>query len=565
MRKEMANRIRIVLEHSKEQYALPVNFFLGIYLFLFTFIVGQFLLTFPRFSEYKLIFWGENKILENVQFLFFMLAGILSLRIAWLTVIQVEKPLIWIFYLSFSLGLFFIAMEEIAWGQQFLQFNTPESIKAFNVQNEFTLHNVAFLQNRTDFLNFLFGIGGVLGLWIGAKSEYRRISIPNILSIWFFAIFVLSALGVFNDFVSVNTQFDYSLHKQTETVELMIAVGACLYLLLNIRSFTFRHSRWRQISDVTIKEKMLTLYVDENKKISMPLIQIPWLAKASKKQINPWKISDDGKFVSWPGNNYEIHLNDILANIPTRKVRKRLKDRLLESEYLIIAMIAALLTTIWFMIIPSDAKNVQLLGYSFTRLSMITASLAIAFSFNRALQKLRKSSKWHFMFSRRLHALLAFRENWWISFNLALSGAIISIVFLAITFSQNDPYVRGILNRLSPWAFFSLVIFILISVYALRKMMHDSRMKLALGKNVMVDDNHISITFLDKRKIVLPLTLYSSINRASQAERRNFRWEIDALRLSWPTLGKEYSVQQFLSGVPDLEIEDFKNRKNMRS
>ncbi len=47
------------------------------------------------------------------------------------------------FCLLLSLLLFVGAGEEISWGQRILGFQTPPSIKAMNVQNEFNLHNLS--------------------------------------------------------------------------------------------------------------------------------------------------------------------------------------------------------------------------------------------------------------------------------------------------------------------------------------------------------------------------------------------------------------------------------------
>ena len=113
----------------------------------------------PLFYDLHPYFWGENKLVESLQFPAFLLAGFLGLTLAWRTWIRMEKPWISLFYGVFGLGMVFIAGEEVAWGQQFLGFRTPEFVQSFNVQNEFTLHNIRALQDHTDFLNLVFGIG----------------------------------------------------------------------------------------------------------------------------------------------------------------------------------------------------------------------------------------------------------------------------------------------------------------------------------------------------------------------------------------------------------------------
>ena len=47
-------------------------------------------------------------------------------------------------YVLFCLGLFFVAMEEISWGQRFFGIRTPHLIAQFNQQSELSLHNVPF-------------------------------------------------------------------------------------------------------------------------------------------------------------------------------------------------------------------------------------------------------------------------------------------------------------------------------------------------------------------------------------------------------------------------------------
>ena len=56
--------------------------------------------------------------------------------------VQVERTSTWGFYLAFAFMMFFVAMEEIAWGQQYLGFRSPDIFLELNVQNEFTFHKV---------------------------------------------------------------------------------------------------------------------------------------------------------------------------------------------------------------------------------------------------------------------------------------------------------------------------------------------------------------------------------------------------------------------------------------
>jgi len=49
------------------------------------------------------------------------------------------------FLLGWTFFAFFVAAEEISWGQRIFGIETPESIKALNYQGEITLHNMQFV------------------------------------------------------------------------------------------------------------------------------------------------------------------------------------------------------------------------------------------------------------------------------------------------------------------------------------------------------------------------------------------------------------------------------------
>lgn len=50
-----------------------------------------------------------------------------------------------------ALGLFFIGMEEVSWGQRLFRIETPDIITKFNYQSEINLHNTVFLPLMTMF------------------------------------------------------------------------------------------------------------------------------------------------------------------------------------------------------------------------------------------------------------------------------------------------------------------------------------------------------------------------------------------------------------------------------
>jgi hypothetical protein len=205
--------------------------------FLLTFLLGLF--SRPYFCDLHPYLWGEGKIVETVQFLLLLVAGFLSLRTAWLAAVFYEPRTTRLFYLLFGLGMLFIAGEEIAWGQQFLDFRTPAFLQGVNAQNEFTLHNFGPLQARSDLLNLLYALAGLLGISFRRHPHLVKIATPVLLIPWFVLILALAIFGIGFDSYLGDRPFaypaQYVFHIQTENAELLIALTGILYPWLNGR------------------------------------------------------------------------------------------------------------------------------------------------------------------------------------------------------------------------------------------------------------------------------------------------------------------------------------------
>lgn len=57
------------------------------------------------------------------------------------------------FLVAWALGAFFIMGEEISWGQRIFGLETPDTIKALNIQDEFNIHNLEFVVDNFYVIN----------------------------------------------------------------------------------------------------------------------------------------------------------------------------------------------------------------------------------------------------------------------------------------------------------------------------------------------------------------------------------------------------------------------------
>ncbi|MCF7560036.1 hypothetical protein L3X39_05250 [Sabulilitoribacter multivorans] len=195
-------------------------------------LVMALILVIPITRSFGLWLLEENHPVELLTFITFMLAGIFGVFFA-LRIFPKEKMFISIFYGLFSICLIFIAMEEIAWGQWFLQFDTPEYWKEINMQGETTLHNLNGIQGNTEILRFSYGFGGIIGILLKNKFMFFKIAPPTFLLIWFLIIVFHSILDFSSDFLKLNVNIDFVLSKFSELIELLIAISSFLYLWLN--------------------------------------------------------------------------------------------------------------------------------------------------------------------------------------------------------------------------------------------------------------------------------------------------------------------------------------------
>lgn len=186
----------------------------------------------------------ENSIIQVMTFLIFLWAGIRGFFFARLFKRQGEK-LSFYFYLAFSTALIFIAMEEIAWGQSFLQFNTPQAWSELNAQDELTLHNVVYLQDHLEILPLAAGILGLIGISLSDRPRFEKIMPPSILLTWFIVIATVTGIDFLHDYYIFNANFDKLVNALDEIIEWMIAIAAFLMIWLNRRKFMLKSNSLR--------------------------------------------------------------------------------------------------------------------------------------------------------------------------------------------------------------------------------------------------------------------------------------------------------------------------------
>jgi hypothetical protein len=182
---------------------------------------------------------SENKPVEMATFVLALAAAVMAIRLAVVLLRRAGARFAGAFYVLFALGMFFIGMEEISWGQQLFGWETPANWNQANAQGETTLHNLGPFQGHNDILRFAFGFGGLIGVALAPLLPRLRVLFPSrLLVMWFLVIAGISAAQLYCDAVPTGPLVGPLKRlgdRLAEVVELLIAIAAVLYLWLNIR------------------------------------------------------------------------------------------------------------------------------------------------------------------------------------------------------------------------------------------------------------------------------------------------------------------------------------------
>lgn len=171
----------------------------------------------------------EDRLFENLQFLFFSLSTILA---ALITKHFFNKDLkhIAILFFFITMFLFFVSGEEIAWGQRIFHIESPAIMKENNTQHELTLHNLKAINQYQYLLYMLLGAYGAFSWIISSFFPYKKIRdfLHNISIPWFAAPYFLP---IFLFYLYVNFIGGKRWEWQ-EFSELLLALGITIFLLV---------------------------------------------------------------------------------------------------------------------------------------------------------------------------------------------------------------------------------------------------------------------------------------------------------------------------------------------
>ncbi len=196
------------------------------------------ILAFPPSRDAGVWLLSENRPVEIATFFLLLAAGVLAWRLAWQYRRRGRGLMPQLFFVVFGLGLILVAFEEIAWGQYWLGFESPAVLGEANVKGETTIHNIRGLDGRTEILRVVFGVGGLVGVWLNHTGRLRDITPSPLLTSWFAIIAVVSIYDFANDYASLIGPLNALAHNIDELIEMMIGLSGLLFVWLKLRELS---------------------------------------------------------------------------------------------------------------------------------------------------------------------------------------------------------------------------------------------------------------------------------------------------------------------------------------
>ena len=224
---------------------------IGIFLFPLIFVFWATLLKWKYPYWYWRLLVQEDSLAENLTALLYLFSCFFSFIIS--VFFYKEKfKLSSIPYLILAIFFFFIAMEEISWGQRLLGIKTPEYLLKYNYQQELNIHNLKSFPLHM--LYIIVGLYGGLARFLIPKSIKRTYNpivnyyTPNYyLSFYFLIVAILYLYYEYFSSILIlifGDQFGWGkghfMHgKDQEPAEFILSIGFFLFVLIN-----YYRQRW---------------------------------------------------------------------------------------------------------------------------------------------------------------------------------------------------------------------------------------------------------------------------------------------------------------------------------
>ena len=211
---------------------------ISIFIFPIILVIVFFSIKFTLPDTYKALI-QEDTWLEYLQALFYFLAAIF----AFLSAILFFKNNMFIHAVLYSLlavGLLFIAIEEISWGQRIFNIESSDYFLEHNKQDEISIHNLKPIQSILHDIYIAVGFYGTFSWFVLFLVRLRKEVKPNnvlnfIVPSWFISSYYVFTMTFYFLLEYMRPEL-YSLSffpRDQEPIEFILSIGFLLFCISN--------------------------------------------------------------------------------------------------------------------------------------------------------------------------------------------------------------------------------------------------------------------------------------------------------------------------------------------
>jgi len=189
--------------------------------------------------------WGwyayEDGPVENLQVVILLGASLIAAIVARKSLARGETSIA-VLYAGLAVALFFVAGEEISWGQRLFGFHAPADYAQRNLQGETTVHNLSLFTRLFHLSELAIGVAGTVLPFVPwpavVRQRYGRLIeriVPPAVLIPYFAL--PGAWRVFR-YLHPEPHPASWIARYPEVMELLLYSGAFLFVALQLRALS---------------------------------------------------------------------------------------------------------------------------------------------------------------------------------------------------------------------------------------------------------------------------------------------------------------------------------------
>jgi len=202
-----------------------------------------------------------------------------------------------VLYGLLCIGLLFVSIEEISWGQRILNIEAPKYFWQHNLQQEITFHNMMEMSKLHN-IYILVGAYGAFA-WIFArlflsrvKNNYRNV-IKFIVPDWFLSLyfFPLFSLYIMLEYIYPPRSWTFLAWRDQEPVELLLSLGFLSFVVINY--FRLKRMCLKYVYGVNVGDTL----------------------GSSRRMIKPEKLPAPTQIEAWMGKEAHLYWERVINMI----------------------------------------------------------------------------------------------------------------------------------------------------------------------------------------------------------------------------------------------------------